>query len=724
MKKLDKYEILEEIGRGGFGAVYRARDTELGRVVALKIIRNVPTDEAAFVKRFQQEARTAAGLNHPNIAPVYDFGDADGALYLAMALIGEGRTLRDLLAEHAPLPLEQALPILSPLADALDYLHRREPPLTHRDIKPANVLLGGAEDNLWVVLADFGLVRLQDATSAKLTKSGAILGTPAYMAPEQADSKRWGDVTPLTDVYALGVIAYETLTGRVPFGGELPAVLHAHAYDLPPAPLEIAPHLGDDLNDVLLRALTKPPSERYPSAGALVAALREVTDARTEAAQRETTLEQLETQAQKLLKDGEWLEAFDCCTRMMRLDPGRPATLEMLTAAKQGLDRQQAEEVKRRRLAELYQQGLQLLEEKNWEQAISALEEVVKGNPDFRDAQENLAQARDELQRARRYDEAIAHAEAEDWAAACRAWVSVLRGRIGYRDGDAAKRLLDAVEGLLGRYEQASAALPLYDGLLVTIKKEDWAKTAELSEKLLQLKPDLGYPQAWLAHARAELERQQEQGQNRAVWEQDGKEMVCVPAGQFLYGDEKKEMELPEFWIDKTPVTSGEYARFVAAAGHEPPEHWKGDVPPQETADHPVTYVSWNDAAAYAEWAGKRLPTEEEWEKAARGSDGRKYPWGNDWQEGRCNTKETGIGATTPVGQYSPDGDSPYGCADVAGNVWEWMVSEHEKGGRVLRGGSWYSDANAVRCAFRSRLAPFASNDDVGFRCVSPVSLS
>jgi len=338
MRKLDKYEILEEIGRGGFAVVYKARDTKIGRDVALKVITGNFVQDPRFVERFRQEVRTAANLRHKNIVPVHDFGEANGALYLAMTLIGEGHTLSALLAEQGPLCLEHALSILTPLAEALDYLHRRVPPLIHRDVTPANVLLEGEGDNLWVVLTDFGLVRSMKA-STELTKTGGILGTPAYMAPEQADPKQWGEVTPLTDVYALGVIAYEMLTGHTPFEGEAMTVLHAHAYEPIPSPLEIVPDLGNDLSDALLYALAKSPNKRYPTAGAFVRALEEVANARTEAAERRVTLEWLEAQARQLLDAGEWLEALDCCTRMVRLDPNRPAALEMLTAAKEGLDR-------------------------------------------------------------------------------------------------------------------------------------------------------------------------------------------------------------------------------------------------------------------------------------------------------------------------------------------------------------------------------------------------
>jgi formylglycine-generating enzyme required for sulfatase activity len=219
------------------------------------------------------------------------------------------------------------------------------------------------------------------------------------------------------------------------------------------------------------------------------------------------------------------------------------------------------------------------------------------------------------------------------------------------------------------------------------------------------------------------------------VWEKDGKEMVRIAAGKFLYGDEKEERELPEFWIDKTPVTNAEYKRFLDAnPGHSIPSidadwarpyNWdrRSRSFPQDKADHPVVLVSWHDAVAYAEWAGKRLPTEEEWEKAARGTDGREYPWGK-WEEGRCSTRETGIGTTTPVAQYSPAGDSPYGCAGMAGNVWEWTSSLWEPGSsrRVERGGSWHSSRLNARCAYRLGSVLLDSLSDLGFRCVSPVS--
>jgi formylglycine-generating enzyme required for sulfatase activity/tRNA A-37 threonylcarbamoyl transferase component Bud32 len=208
------------------------------------------------------------------------------------------------------------------------------------------------------------------------------------------------------------------------------------------------------------------------------------------------------------------------------------------------------------------------------------------------------------------------------------------------------------------------------------------------------------------------------------LWQQIGIEMVTIPAGTFLYGDKKKEAHLPEYCLARTPVTNLQYKAFVDATGHRAPHHWKkGHIPPGKD-DHPVVYVSWEDAIAFCRWAGCRLSTEQEWEKGARGTDGREYPWGDSWQGGRCNTFEAGIGDTTPVGRY-PNGASPYGLLDMAGNVWEWCDdrydAEHEY--KVLRGGSWYFHSDGARSAGRYWYYPDYRYINIGFRCgMSPTS--
>ena len=238
-------------------------------------------------------------------------------------------------------------------------------------------------------------------------------------------------------------------------------------------------------------------------------------------------------------------------------------------------------------------------------------------------------------------------------------------------------------------------------------------------------------------------------------------ELIRIPAGEFLMGSTQEQVEqliaqgltkewaewelpqhpvyVPDYHIAKTPVTNAQYLAFVQATGQQPPQHWKKGKPPKGKKDHPVVGVTWHDAVAYCQWlaeaTGKAygLPSEAEWEKAARGTDGRIYPWGNEWDEKRCNSREGGPGDTTPVGQYSPVGDSPYGCVDMAGNVLEWCSSLRKpypydpkdgredakaEGRRALRGGSWYDGQGYARVSSRYFVRPGNFSSLVGFRVV------
>jgi formylglycine-generating enzyme required for sulfatase activity len=187
---------------------------------------------------------------------------------------------------------------------------------------------------------------------------------------------------------------------------------------------------------------------------------------------------------------------------------------------------------------------------------------------------------------------------------------------------------------------------------------------------------------------------------------------VPVPAGEFLYGEKKEKRYLPAFQIRRAPVTNAEYAEFVWATGHAAPDHWpNGQIPP-ELAQHPVVNVSWYDAEAYCQWGKCRLPTQAEWEKAARGTDGRECTWGSEPPDAQRSNFEGKVGKTTPVRQYSPQGDGPYGCVDMVGNVFEWTAE-----GYGLRGGSWRSGAQAVRAAIRWWNGPDIRHNDIGFRC-------
>ena len=221
-------------------------------------------------------------------------------------------------------------------------------------------------------------------------------------------------------------------------------------------------------------------------------------------------------------------------------------------------------------------------------------------------------------------------------------------------------------------------------------------------------------------------------------------EMVVVPPGEFTMGSDDYAEESPihtpnvaGFQIGRYPVTNYEYQAFVRETGAPPPLNWEGSQYPEGQGDHPVVYVSWHEAVAYCQWLSEktdkvyRLPTEAEWEKAARGTDQRKWPWGDEWDADRCNARAAGLGRTTPTGQYAPQGNSPYGVADVAGNVWEWCSSlfspypyrpddgredPQVHGERVLRGGSFSDQRGSVRCAFRSLRLPNSRDRNIGFR--------
>jgi serine/threonine-protein kinase len=254
---LGKYEILSEIGRGGFGTVYEARDTELERRVALKVLHPTLMQDPHLLQRFRQEAQSAARLEHPRIVTIYDVGQSEDRHYIAMRLL-KGEPLSALLArKDGPLPVDQALAILGDIARALDYAH--EQGVIHRDVKPSNVFttVSGA------ILTDFGIVRVLGDES-RVTTTGQALGTPEYMAPEQIKGE---DVGPKTDIYALSVVAYEMLTGRVPFTGTTPfAIQEGHVRRPLPSARSLNPTLPAKVDAVLERALAKSPEQRPASA--------------------------------------------------------------------------------------------------------------------------------------------------------------------------------------------------------------------------------------------------------------------------------------------------------------------------------------------------------------------------------------------------------------------------------------------------------------------------
>jgi len=250
-----RYRIIRKLGSGGMANVYLAEDQELGRRVAIKILNERHANDDQFVERFRREAKNAAGLSHPNIVSIYDRGEAEGTYYIAMEYL-DGRSLKELIVARGPAPIHVAIDYARKILDALRFAHRNG--IVHRDIKPHNVIVD-AEGR--VKVTDFGIAR---AGTSQMTEVGSIIGTAQYLSPEQA---KGAPVDQTSDLYSVGIVLYELLTGKVPFTGDSPVeIAMKHISAAPEPPSSLRPDVPEDLDLIVLRALGKTPEDRYPSA--------------------------------------------------------------------------------------------------------------------------------------------------------------------------------------------------------------------------------------------------------------------------------------------------------------------------------------------------------------------------------------------------------------------------------------------------------------------------
>ena len=261
-QSLGRYHILEQLGEGGMATVYKAYDTRLETDVAVKVIRTDSLPQNAIertLKRFEREAKSLARLTHPNIVKVMDYGEHDGAPYLVLVYL-PGGTLKKLMGQ--PMPWQEAAHLLIPIANALDYAHEQK--VIHRDVKPANILLTVKGQPM---LSDFGIAKILEMEDGHtLTGTGMGIGTPEYMSPEQGMGRE--------DIYSLGIIFYELITGRKPYKADTPmAVILKHMTDALPSPRQFIPDLPDAAEKVLIKSLAKDPKDRYPDAGAFALAM-------------------------------------------------------------------------------------------------------------------------------------------------------------------------------------------------------------------------------------------------------------------------------------------------------------------------------------------------------------------------------------------------------------------------------------------------------------------
>jgi eukaryotic-like serine/threonine-protein kinase len=656
------YRIVEQLGQGGMATVYRAVDTRLDRDVAIKFIRRDEIGPAyleQMLKRFEREAKSLARLSHPNIVKIHDYGDHEGAPYLVMEYL-PGGTLKQRLGRAMP-PVEAAR-LLIPIARALAYAHQQN--LIHRDVKPANILITQSGDPM---LTDFGIAKILQAESGltALTASGAGLGTPDYMAPEQ-----WtNEVVPQTDIYALGVVFYEMVTGRRPYTADTPAaVLMKQIQEPLPSPRSIVPDLPDAVEQVLYRALKRNPQDRYASMSAFAEALETSTQPRA----KETA------SAPPVLRE-------------LTPRPLAPApTPNPETRVKPPKDRPKQVPPAQRKIP-------------LWWGAVAIVLFAVMA-------------------------------------------VAVIGlGALLYSS-------LTHTAPTLTASVPVAAPTPLMPTTAAVIQPAAATVTAPPATRfpptLQPTAPPLGVGSS-------------------LVSAKDGMVQVFVPAGEFWMGagnslgnaDERPQhqVNLGAFWIDRTEVTVAMFGQFATGTGYQtgaeknnggylwnghgwdlvPGLNWRHPLKADLAAvdNHPATHISWLDAGAYCAWVGRRLPTEAEWEKAARGPGQANYPWGNAAPTADVANFGNLIGDTTPVDQY-PNGASPYGALDLAGNAFEWVADwygqdyyAHSPAGnptgpssgqyRVLRGGSWELNASNVTVFAREVSPPEASNSNIGFRCAS-----
>ncbi len=661
----NRYRIVKLLGQGGFGALYRVWDTALGRPCALK--ENLDAAPEAQ-RQFLREAKILANLSHPNLPRVTDYFIDGVKQYLVMDFI-EGQDLQEMLEDRgAPLPEDKAVFWICQICDALTHLHSQKPPIIHRDIKPANIKI--TPDGT-AVLVDFGIAKVYDPHLK--TTQGAQAVTPGFSPYEQYGK---GATDARTDIYALGATLYTILTGIEP-----PESIQRVTRDPLIPPRQLNPSLSLRASSALMRALQMDPSQRFQSAADFKAALQPVVR---------------QPQAPSLHASTSMPAAPALATQQT---PGASWAVIALVV------------------------GLAFF-------VVILLIALLRGGRE-RSARPIFPPAMVEETSLPTWTATNSSSPTVEVAASPIPTLDLLEYTV--QSGDTCSEIAQAFSVSLAEIAALNDLPPncgvIYAGQKLLIPQASGVTTRTPAAEVLATPPT---PVAIQIAA------------------EDGMELVLVPEGEFWMGSpdadaaagkEEKPLHavyLRAYWIDRVEVTNAMYARCVAAGACGRPEKVQSSSRPSyydnpAFADYPVVYVSWNDANDYCRWANRRLPSEAEWEKAARGTDGRAYPWGEAAPTARLANFNRQVGDTSRVGSY-PAGSSPFGVLDMAGNVAEWVqdwyrenyytlspsinpLGPTEGEFRVLRGGSWYNLAPAMRAAFRLWNYPDLRSDTVGFRC-------
>jgi serine/threonine-protein kinase len=367
--RIGKYDILDVLGRGGMGVVYRARDSRIGRNVAIKTLTEGFSGNEEMLKRFYQEAGHTGNLRHPNIVIIYDFGDENGLPYIVMEYL-DGEPLDRLIKEKVPLHISAKLEIIEQVCLALSYAHAQG--TIHRDVKPANIIV--QQDGL-AKLLDFGIARGdEDQVDKGMTRTGTLVGTPAYMAPERLEGARFDG---RSDIFSVGVVLYQLLAGRLPFDAEYPAILSQILQQDPPPLREYLSAYPPELDQVIERSLAKKAADRYSSAGDMAADLNAIGSQL-----KAHHVAELLIEAKSAADKGEYPEAKQFIRQILRIDAQNADAKKLNTTLIEALRMQET----RRRVEQLIHLAEEAVEARNWDHAVTVCREGLnldEGNPKF-----------------------------------------------------------------------------------------------------------------------------------------------------------------------------------------------------------------------------------------------------------------------------------------------------------------------------------------------------
>jgi formylglycine-generating enzyme required for sulfatase activity len=707
----NRYRIVRELGHGGMGTVYEAIDQRVNCVVALKETFAGKDEDGR--RAFEREASLLGNLRHSALPKVMDYfteGDGD---FLVMEFI-PGYDLAELLdSRESPFPQSQVLRWADELLRVLDYLHKQDPPILHRDIKPSNLKLTKQGE---IFLLDFGLAKGSLGQMATLATSRSVRGyTPVYASLEQIHGH---GTDARSDIYSLGATLYHLLTGAAPI--DAPTRFHFVEDDQPDPlpPIEkLNPQASANVSAVIHQSMAVSRKQRLVSAADMRKALRNAAeeDERHSAEEeyRRAEAKRHEREEQRRQAEGEAARQAD---EQRKLQEAR-------TREKQK-DKQAAEE-RLRAEADAQRKAEQLAARQRAEaEAQHSAEEAAR-------VEEETKRRRESLPRTvpappgptiASLGEAPPPTETPISKPAIKTIPAPPPERLS-TDREGAAFAGDALPrtSLAGRkrvFLIAAGVLAVAIVGAIVIWSLSGTSTTNLNTESASSNTAPSKPAAPTG-------------------------MVYVSGGTFTMGRNDGDLyERPAhtvtvnpFFIDTYEVTLEDYQKFVLATNHSPPEGPSMNADAFDMARKlPVTGVTWDDARAYASWAGKRLPTEEEWEFAARGSDGRLYPWGGKWQQGSANAN----GASREKSQVGTfKGPSPFGAYDMVGNVWEWTSTNllAYPGGslppdlpsgdlKVIRGGSYESTKEYATTTYRSGWPARGAKtyDQTGFRCVKDVT--